>query len=462
MQNKLFARCGMVLAVALLMVAAVTTAGNAADPFTGNPVVKIAEKASPAVVNIDTKTMVRRSPFPFGDDPFFRRFFGEQYKEFSKMVPMRGKGSGSIVTQDGYILTNNHVVADADTISVTLASGKEYKAELVGKDPTFDLAVIKVDAQGLPTIEMGDSKNVQVGEWVAAIGNPFGLEHTVTVGVISAKNRTINAGNLNFQGFLQTDAAINPGNSGGPLLDMEGNMVGINTAIVPNAQGIGFAIPVDMARQVMDDLMKYGKVKRGWLGVYIQPITDEIADAYGLEGTEGALVSDVVDGSPAAKAGIHRGDVITKVEDETISKPDDLVFAIRKHMAGDRVSLTIVRKGSTEKKDVQLEAIPGQKEETKAKMDLEKKLGIAVKPLTSALSDKYEIRNVEEGMVVISVESRSPARQIGLKEGDVILEVNGRSVENGDDWQRALSRVDDSVVLLVSREGRTFFVSLKL
>jgi len=250
------------------------------DVFTGNPIAEIVEKASPAVVNIDTETMVRQSLGPFGDDPFFREFFGEQFERFTRIIPMKGKGSGFIVSEDGYILTNNHVVADADKIEVTLADGTSYPAEIVGTDPTFDLAVIKIGAKGLPVLELGDSENVRVGEWVVAIGNPYGFESTVTVGVISAKDRSVRARNLNFDGFLQTDAAINPGNSGGPLLNLDGEVIGINTAIIPYAQGIGFAVPVNMAKQVLDDLVKYGTVKRGWLGVYIQPLTPEFAEAW--------------------------------------------------------------------------------------------------------------------------------------------------------------------------------------
>ena len=220
-----------------------------------------------------------QSSFP--NDPIFKRFFGEEFQRFSRTIPMKGRGSGFIVTDNGQILTNSHVVEGADKITVTLSDGRTFPAEVLGTDPTFDLAVIRIDARNLPVLKLGDSDRIDVGEWVVAIGNPFGLEHTVTVGVISAKNRSIHAGDVNFDGFLQTDAAINPGNSGGPLINLSGEVVGINSAIVPYAQGIGFAIPVNMAKQIMDDLVKYGKVKRGWLWLYVQPVTKSLITAYG-------------------------------------------------------------------------------------------------------------------------------------------------------------------------------------
>ena len=275
--------CNVIVFIAVLAVlfgVMSTTPILAQDVFTGNPVAKIAKETSPAVVNIDVETMVTRSVMPFPDDPIFRQFFGDEFQRFSRTIPMKGRGSGFVVTEEGQILTNNHVVEGADKITVTLSDGRTFPAKVLGTDPTFDLAVIKIEAKKLPVLNLGDSDRLEVGEWVVAIGNPFGLEHTVTVGVISAKNRSIHAGDVNFEGFLQTDAAINPGNSGGPLINLSGEVVGINSAIVPYAQGIGFAIPINMAKQVMNDLVKYGKVKRGWLGVYVQPLTKEFASAY--------------------------------------------------------------------------------------------------------------------------------------------------------------------------------------
>ena len=299
----------LLLACALALGAAGAVPALAASSQASNPIVTIVKDTSPAVVNIDVEAVSQRrvSPFPFGDDPIFRQFFGDAFKEYTRSVPMKGRGSGFIVTKDGQILTNNHVVEGADKITVTLADGKTYKARVLGKDPTFDLAVIKIEPKGdLPVLDLGDSDAVEVGEWVVAIGNPYGFEHSVTAGVISAKNRSIHAEDVNFDGLLQTDAAINPGNSGGPLLNMDGRVVGINAAIVPYAQGMGFAIPVNMAKAVMDDLVSYGKVKRGWLGVAVQKLTPEIARAYGVDAENGAIISDVFPDSAAAGPGPRR------------------------------------------------------------------------------------------------------------------------------------------------------------
>lgn len=435
---------------------------HAQDVYTGNPVAAIFEQASPAVVNIDTEAMVRQSVSPFGDDPFFREFFGERFKEFSRMVPMRGKGSGFIVSEDGKILTNNHVVADADTITVTLSDGRTFDAKIVGKDPTFDLAVLKIEAKDLPTLELGDSEATKVGEWAVAIGNPLGLEHTVTVGVVSAKNRSIHARNFNFDGFIQTDAAINPGNSGGPLLNMDGRVIGINTAIIPYAQGIGFAIPVNMAKQVMDDIVRYGKVRRGWLGVYIQPVTRDFAEAYKLDGTDGAVVSDVVPDSPAAKAGLKRGDVIISIDGKKVKDHQDFVMKVRHRMAGDEVALKVVRRGEERTLKAKLTEVDdtagfGEASES-GEIDI---LGVKVAVITGQLKDKYDLPS-EDGLVILSVEERSSAAMVGLKEGDVILEANGHSLKTPSDLGRALKNEKGNAVLLVRRDGRTTFMSISL
>lgn len=449
------------LTLLLLVALAVPVLAAGKGPFDGNPVADIAREASPAVVNIDTETMVKQSLSPFGNDPFFRQFFGEEYERFSRVVPMRGRGSGFIVSMDGYVLTNNHVVDGADKITVSLSDGRSFEGKVVGKDPTFDIAVVKIDAEGLPVLEMGDSEKTEVGEWVVAIGNPFGLEHTVTVGVISAKNRSVHAGNVNFDGFIQTDAAINPGNSGGPLLDLDGEVVGINTAIVPYAQGIGFAIPIDMARDVMDDLVKYGKVNRGWLGVYIQQVTPEFAEAYGIEGTNGAVVSDVIPGSPADQAGIRRGDVITSIDDKEIKTHRDVSATIRRHLAGDTVEIGIERGGSSRKLTVKLGEIPGQETQTPDGQQMIEKMGIQVSPLDKELKEQYGLPR-DEGVVITRVVPDSPADRLGLRKGDLILEVNGAKVEGLATMKSALARQARAVVLLVWREGRTFFVSIRL
>ncbi|MGC9372465.1 MAG: DegQ family serine endoprotease [Thermovirgaceae bacterium] len=462
MTGKMCRLLVMAVAAGVVVLGGVVPSQAQMDVFSGSPIAEIVEGASPAVVNIDTETMVRQSLGPFGDDPLFREFFGEQFERFSRIIPMKGKGSGFIVSEDGYILTNSHVVADADKIEVTLADGTSYPAKIVGTDPTFDLAVIKIEAKGLHVLELGDSEDVRVGEWAIAIGNPYGFESTVTVGVISAKNRSVRARNLNFDGFLQTDAAINPGNSGGPLLNLDGEVVGINTAIIPYAQGIGFAVPVNMAKQVLDDLVKYGTVKRGWLGVYIQPLTPEFADAYGVERDGGAVVSDVVRDSPAAQAGLRRGDVIVAVDGEAIEDHTDLSLRIRSHLEGEKVRLTVIREGAEREVSVILGSVPGQSQEQKRSLkETEERLGLRVEPVTPELKSELGAPSTR-GMAVAEVLAGSPADRIGLERGDIVLEVNGRPVDDVKSWQNVMGGVQNTAVLLVWRDGRTFFVSMRM
>lgn len=427
----------------------------------GADIVEIVKKAGPAVVNIDTVTMVRRSliPFPFFDDPLWKRFFGEEYERFTRIIPMRGKGSGFIISDDGYILTNNHVIQGADEIVVTLADNRKFNAKVVGADPTVDLAVIKIDAKGLPSLPLGDSDKVEVGEWVVAIGNPFGLSHTVTVGVISAKGRTIAAGDRSFENFFQTDAAINPGNSGGPLLNLKGEVIGINTAIIPYAQGIGFAIPVNTAKQILNDLIKFGRVKRGWLGIYLQAMTPSLAKGFGLKEAKGVIVARVISGSPAEKYGLKRGDVILKVDDKEVNSPAELQIAIRSHKAGEKVKLTVWRRGKTIEISVVLGEIP---QEEKVSKISEETIGIRVSDITPELRRKYDITE-KHGVVITYVDPNSPADVADLREGDVILEVNGREIRDVQDWEEAVSGLGKgSIVFLVSRSGNTFFVSISL
>ena len=456
------------LLAALLVFAALfaSVPAFAQDPFSGNPVAKIARELSPAVVNIDVETMVTRPVHPFADDPFFKQFFGEEFRRFSRTVPMKGRGSGFIVSKDGHVLTNNHVVDGADKITVTFSDGKVHEAKVLGKDPTFDLAVLKIDGNGkdFPVLELGDSDKSEVGEWVVAIGNPFGLEHTVTVGVISAKNRSIHAGNVNFDGFLQTDAAINPGNSGGPLIDLSGRVVGINTAIVPYAQDIGFAVPVNMAKQVMDDLIRYGSVKRGWLGVYIQPLTRDFAEAYGIEEENGAVISDVLADSPAEKAGLQRGDVILTVNGEKIKDHQEFVSRIRQRLSGEKVTLGIIRQKKKSDVPVTLGEMPGNEGTAIAASSdgakMLKDLGLEVAPVSEEIQKKHNLKN-SEGLAVTAVEEGSYAARGGIREGDILLEVNGIRLKKAGDLEKVASRRGRSTVLLVWRDGRTFFVSIR-
>ncbi|HOV79245.1 MAG TPA: trypsin-like peptidase domain-containing protein [Bacillota bacterium] len=308
----------------------------------------IVSKVGPAVVRINTTVQSSgRSRFdPFFNDPFFRQFFGDQFRVPSVPETSHGLGSGFIVSADGYILTNEHVIAGADQIEVTVAGHDQpYPARKVGSDYELDLAVLKIDAAGLPTIPLGNSDNVRVGDWVIAIGNPYGLDHTVTVGVISAKGRPITVEDRSYRNLLQTDASINPGNSGGPLLNLAGEVVGINTAINAQAQGIGFAIPSSTVKSVFNDLVSKGGVSHPWLGVYLQQVTAEAARYYRLGDRKGALVSSVVEGSPAEKAGLQRGDVITGYNGSDIANPDALVDQVSATGVGSQVEIKFVRGG---------------------------------------------------------------------------------------------------------------------
>lgn len=434
-----------------------------AIPENPDIVADIVERVSPAVVNIDTlRIAVFRSPLaPFFNDPFFRRFFGN-IPELERQIPQRGIGTGFVFRSDGYILTNEHVIRGANEIKVTFIDGKEYQGRVVGADPLTDIAVVKIDATNLPTIPLGDSDKARVGEFVIAIGNPYGLSHTVTVGVLSAKGRPISAGDSGreYENFLQTDAAINPGNSGGPLLNLRGEVIGINTAILPYAQGIGFAIPINMAKSILDQLITSGKVVRAWLGVYIQDLTPEIAEKFGLSEAKGALVADVSKGSPAERAGLRRGDIILKVDEKETPTVSDLQREIRSHRPGDQVRLEVWRDG----KKIILEATLGELKESGAVVPEVQRidLGFEVAEITPELVEQYSLR-VSRGVVITSVRAGGPADEAGLRPGDVILEVNREEIASLGDWEDALAQVrpGDTVLLLIDRGGRTYFVPLR-
>lgn len=459
----------MVKKVALLVVSILILLGSmawAAPVVLGdqNIVADIVEQVSPAVVNIDTLRITTfRSPLaPFFSDPFFRRFFGD-IPELERQIPQKGIGTGFVFRSDGYILTNEHVVRGVSQIKVTFIDGKEYEGKVVGSDPLTDIAVVKIDAFNLPTIPLGDSDKARVGEFVIAIGNPYGLSHTVTVGVLSAKGRPISAGDSGreYENFLQTDAAINPGNSGGPLLNLNGEVIGINTAILPYARGIGFAIPINMAKSILDQLITKGKVTRAWLGVYIQDLTPEMAEKFGLPESKGALVADVSKGSPAEKAGIKRGDIILKVDDKEITSVSKLQTEIRSHLPGDRVLLKVWR----DRKSMIIEATLGElKEESGLEMPSFQSvtLGFEVAEITPDFVEQYDLRTTR-GVVIVNVKAGSPGDEAGLRPGDVVLEVNRQEITSLTDWDRALAEVQpgDTVLLLIDRGGRTYFVPLR-
>lgn len=418
----------------------------------------IAEKVKESVVNINTTRVIKRpNPFyrffgPFGEqDPFeefFKKFFGEPRPYLERR--QRSLGSGLIISEDGYIVTNNHVIKDAQDIRVTLWDGKSYKAKVVGRDPKTDLALLKIDAKGLPAVEFGDSDSLRVGDWVIAIGNPFGLGHTVTVGIVSAKGRALGLGS--YDDFIQTDAAINPGNSGGPLVNLKGEVIGINTAIltpIGGNIGIGFAIPSNLTVKVIKRLKKEGKIIRAWLGVYIQAVTPDIAESLGLKKPEGALVSEVVKGSPAEKAGIKRGDVIVEFEGKKVKSYRDLPLMVSLEPVGKKVKVKVIRDGKERISTVKLAKIPEEVEEVKeAERGKLEEFGIVVK-------------ETEEGIKVVDVEPGSPAAFAELQRGDIILEANRKKVRTIDDLKKAIKDVK-SVLLLIKRNDRTIFLAMKL
>ncbi len=429
----------------------------------------VAEKVKPAVVNISTVSEVRVShpPIPPEFKDFFHEF-GIPFPQFPDKFKTRALGSGFIVkVKDGwaYILTNNHVVANAKKIRVKLSDGSVYKAKLVGKDPKTDVALIKIKVgnKKVPVVELGDSNNIKVGEFVIAVGNPYGLNWTVTHGIVSAKGRH-GLGLNPIEDFIQTDAAINPGNSGGPLCDIHGKVIGINSAIVREAQGLGFAVPINIAKKVMNDLLKYGKVIRGWLGVYIEDVSPDLAQKFNVKG--GVLVTKVMSGSPAEKGGLKSGDIIVKYNGEDVKNLADLQLKVINTPPGRRVPVTIIRDGKTMVLNVKIGQMPGT--ENLASVNLMSKFGLSVQKLTPELRKRLGIPNwVKNGVIVTSVKPGSPAEDAGLREGDIIVEagITPRSlkpVRKVDDLIKVIKQSGSSGVLLkVVRGEGVFYVVLK-
>ncbi|RUM89844.1 MAG: serine protease [Thermodesulfatator sp.] len=425
----------------------------------------VVKRAAPAVVFIEVeKTVVRKepAPFPFGPLPF--DFFGDDFlRHFFPQLPrkfkQRGAGSGFIVTPDGYIYTNNHVVAGADRVIVKLADGRTFKGKVVGKDPQSDVAVLKIDGKNLPTVPLGDSDKIQVGEWVIAIGNPFGLSHTVTVGVVSAKGRS-GLGITDYEDFIQTDAAINPGNSGGPLLNIRGEVIGMNTAIFTRSggyMGIGFAIPINIVKLVAEQLVKQGKVIRGWLGVVVQDLTPALAEEFGLKGTEGALVAQVMENSPADRAGLKRGDVIVEYEGKKVRNSSELRTYVGLTHPGTRVTMKVFRNGHPVLLKVTIGEYPKEEEISSATPEIHKfldKLGFQVRELTPDLAEElgYEVKR---GVIISAVAPGSPAAMADLRPGILIEEVNRRPVKDLSQFYQALrSSLKSRRVLLLVRDRR--------
>ena len=433
-----------------------------------NSIADIAEKVGPAVVNIDTVRMVT-TQFPSFEDPIFRRFFGREFEEFRRTIPQKGTGSGFIINQEGYVLTNEHVVRKADKIKVTLSDGREFDGEVIGSDVTSDMAIVKIKADHLPTVTLGNSDELRVGEIVIAIGNPYGLQQTVTMGVVSAKGRSIPTGIEGhvYRNFIQTDTAINPGNSGGPLLNIKGEVVGINTAIIPYAQGIGFAIPINMAKRNIDDLINLGKVRRSWLGVYIQEVTPEIAKQFGLpEDTKGVLIGDVVKDSPAEEAGIKRGDIIIKVNDEEVNSPEELQDKIRDIDIGEKANIEIMRDGKAIRFIVKIGEMPTVEEEG-SEFPKEKvfsvQTGLKVEVVTPEIAKEVGLPWVK-GLVITEVIPGSSADDMGLQRGDIILEANRIEMSSVDEWEELINKLEpgDTLLLLLFRNQRTYYVPIKV
>ena len=440
--------------------------------------VQLSERWRNSVVNIATenKAPKRRPGFrgnprggPGGQefaDPF-ERFFGPGGQ--GRSMPRRSLGSGFIFDKAGFILTNNHVIENADEIHIKLNSGEEYDAKLVGRDPKTDVAVLKIEAKGdLQAIPFGDSKALRVGEWVMAIGNPFGLDFSVTAGIVSAKGRFIGQGN--YDDFIQTDAPINPGNSGGPLINMDGHVVGINTSIFSRSGGnigIGFAIPINLARDLIPQLQSDGKVTRGWMGVMIQKVTPEIAESLGLEDAQGALVADVVEDGPAEDAGVQVGDVIMTFAGNEVESSQDLPTLVARETIGEEVPVVVMRDGSEKTLELKI----GQMEEDTAVLsdDMAEEFGLSAQNLTPEISESLGMEPDTKGVIISGVEPGTSAGDAGLRRGDVVLEINRQPVEDLDDFQAKLAggkkgkkgKKGKSFLLLVRRGDSTIFLPLK-
>ena len=441
--------------------------GTVADTSRGfSDIVRV---VSPAVVNISSIKTLKRQPTPF--DEFFD-FLYPFPDGRSKKWKEQSLGSGVIASPDGYIITNYHVVEQSDDIKVILYDKRSFRAKIIGSDPKTDLAVIRISAKELPIVPWGDSEKLQVGEFVLAIGNPFALSHTVTMGIVSAVGR-VDVGIADYENFIQTDAAINPGNSGGPLVNIKGELIGINTAIFSKTggyQGIGFAVPSNMVRLVMDQLLKKGKVVRGWIGVTIQELTPELAQKFGLKLSEGALVSDVAQGSPAQVAGIMRGDIILEFGGKKVDDVGVLRNMVAQSRISDQVGMKLLRRDKILATVVNIVELPADGTDmttgvisSKQQESNENALsGMAATDITRAIMKQLGIENDEKGVVVVKVEPDSSAEEAGLKKGDIVQEVDRQKIANLNEFNKAAAKVSpsDIVLLFVNRGGKKFYVAL--
>ncbi len=448
----------------------------------------VAKKVSPSVVfiKVEGKAQSESLPFslpfgeqsPFGDD-FFKRFFGEQFKGFaqpqqpkspSRERKVMGQGSGfvfktdrQLVSKTAYILTNHHVVENAEKISVTFDDGREYDAEITGSDPQSDVAVIEIKASDVPALTVADSSELDVGEWVVALGSPFGLNHTLTVGVVSAKGRT-SVGINDYEDFIQTDAAINPGNSGGPLVNLDGEVVGINTAIFTRSggyMGIGFAIPSNLAINIANQLMDSGEVTRGFLGVIIQPLTAELAEAFDIESGKGILISQVNEDSPAEKAGLKEGDVIIKFQDKPVSDVGGFRNLVALTNPKSEVSISVLREGKEKTLKVKVGKLTEDKVAVTTKAQNTDEIGLTVQTITKELAEQFNAKS-GEGVVVTAVESDSVAAKAGIRVGSIILQANRKPIKSASQFRKEVdaSRKDKRVLLLVKQGEAPLYIAL--
>jgi len=434
----------------------------------------VVKESMPAVVNISTTRVIKSQgeTSPFMNDPFFKEFFGDQFSHQFQVPKSRREsalGSGVIVDKRGYIITNNHVIAKADEIKVVLNDKREFKAKLVGTDPKTDVAVIKINGDNLPVLPWGNSDNLQVGEYVLAIGNPFGLSQTVTMGIVSATGRA-NVGIADYEDFIQTDAAINPGNSGGALVNAKGQLVGMNTAIFSRSggyMGIGFAVPSNMAHKVMESLIKNGKVTRGWLGVSIQAMDDELAKHFGLKSSEGVLVNEVMGDTPAAKGGVKEGDVIVAFDGKKTPDPTTLRNIVAETKVGKRVKMQVIREGKSKTLNIMVAEQPknlAQAEKPEMENDTGTILkGVEVQDMNEQIAQQLGLPKMTAGVVVTNVTVGTPAERAGLMSGDVILQVNNKRIRNIKDFRNAVESASKKkgLLLLINRHGRKEFLGIE-
>lgn len=470
---KLTALSIVVLAIVLSPVQTWADNGIEALRQTSKAFSSVAKKAIPAVVSVKVTKTVRPSSryHAPSDDEFFNRFFGPGFRRPAPQAPrqprqQQGQGSGFLISEDGYILTNHHVVGDADEIEVTLQDGKKFKAKIIGTDPKSDVALIKIEDEDLPFIELGDSDALEIGEWVIAIGSPFGLQATMTVGIVSAKSRGV--GIADYEDFIQTDAAINPGNSGGPLLNIDGQAIGLNTAIVSNSPyggynvGIGIAIPINMARKIKDQLLKSGKVTRGFLGVMMQPekISPELAEAFGLDENRGVLITKVIPDSPADKAGLKMEDVILQMDGKDVEDWQSFRNTVAMIEPGTEVDLVIFRDNKKEEIKVTIGSLEEEIEKLEVSK-ISKKLGLQVQEVTEELARRFGFED-GKGVIVTKVTDRSPADRAGITPGMLIVSVNRKDVSNVEEFNNALEEKAETgkAVLRIINDGYAQYVVL--